>query len=71
MFITQWKKKIRVDIRRKKRDDRYTATSWLYNININGLFVMRLTQNKNESIKSMLQYGNVVRKSCSVVSTAL
>ena len=30
---------------------------------------MRLTQNKNELIKSILQHGNVVRKDCSVVST--
>ena len=49
----------------------YTVTIWLYNINISGLCVRKLTQNKNESIKPMLQYGNIVRKNCSVVSTAL
>ena len=31
------------------------------------LYVTRMNQNKNDSINSMLQYGRVVNKNCSVV----
>ena len=34
------------------------------------LYVTRMTQNKNDSIKSILQYGRVVDKNCCVVFPA-
>ena len=34
------------------------------------LYVTRLTQNQNESVNSILQYGRVVRKDCCVVFSA-
>ena len=32
------------------------------------LYVTRMTQNKNDSIKSILQYGRVVDKNCIIFS---
>ena len=37
------------------------------NIYIPILYVTRMTQNKNDSIKSILQHGRVVNKNCCVV----
>ena len=53
MFIMQYRKNIRVEIRQKKMG----IASY---INIPMSFVMRLTQNQNESIIPILQHVHTI-----------
>ena len=66
MFSIQCRKNITVEDNRK----RMNIANFINidtNIYIPILYVTRMTQNKNDSINSILQHGRVVDKNCCVV----
>ena len=64
MFIIQCRKSISVELNKKRKN----ITLQIYlQIYIPILYMTRMTQNKNDSIKSILQHGDVVEKNCYIV----
>ena len=66
MFSMQCRKNITVEDN-KKRMNIANFINIYTNIYIPILYVTRITQNKNDSINSILQHGGVVDNNCSVV----
>ena len=66
MFSMQYRKNITVEDN-KKRMNMANFINIYIQIYIPILYVTRMTQNKNDSINSILQHGRVVDKNCCVV----
>ena len=66
MFITQFRNNITVEDNKKRMNIANFINMYTY-IYIPLLYVTRMTQNKNDSINSILQHGRIVENNCCVV----